>query len=976
MRHFPFSEPVERIVPAALTWVWHRTGSPIRKRLEAIAGRGFALAAAGDGRWLALPTPGDPAVFDRAVAFATEALREAAAAAAELRVLIVPAATRIGESVRLVDEPLILELAAKRPEIEAGKILLSSHAAHQLESPHTVDRAGSLTFGGGRQIPLAAVRPRATATPIWRNPEVLSRALKWVPRPEVEAALATRLREPLLRVEGPLGVGKTRLVWEVLRSGGEPTIWRNAASPLLPPLDRELAGESTRPLRIAYDHLDMAPPAVWAEIEELLKHPGIGRELQLLFVARPGLPWPRQLAETAPFSIGALAGEAWDRFALQLFRGLSLPDPVAEDLASGVAGNPFALEESLLFLVRDRKLRQVFGSFFFSGTEGDTPARLQPSRRFVTHVEAEALRLGAPLPLRLLTQSDDPVPASELASAVLALAGERPPAEWDRAYVDAGLLVETEGPWGEGRALASRAVREALAQTLDGDAATRLRFELGELLSARSSTGEELWASYRLLAGQEAGARTLLAAAGAASRLPREALFTALRHELAALADRGGTPRELEVELLWLLLPLARRMGRLNELAPALERGFELARDQPARFLSIATLRADLAQRMGRYAEAESVLRQALAASREGDTRRPELVLVELGRVLVRQGKNPEASDLFQRTLAVAERRGRKGLATQCRFYLGNIAFHEFRLDEAAALHLRALAERREQGAPGIEASLTALGAVALAQGNAPQSLAWFEEAHALLAADGAEAEEAYALVGVGRAMTRLGDVAGAAPVLRRALALREKREDAVGEAISRLAVAENLLLLDQPDNALAEARKAHFALSLLPEGEALADCEQLLGRIQSRLRRQDVALGHLEEAARLHGALGKRASCLADWSYRIAVEIARGQPEAVRSVYERLAAARAELPGAPSTELHEYHLFLAADWLESRGKKSATPRGHLQRAYEELMRQTAFLDKGLRQRFLFEVPLHRALVEAATRRDLPLPAL
>jgi tetratricopeptide (TPR) repeat protein len=415
-------------------------------------------------------------------------------------------------------------------------------------------------------------------------------------------------------------------------------------------------------------------------------------------------------------------------------------------------------------------------------------------------------------------------------------------------------------------------------------------------------------------------------------------------------------------------------MGRLHELLPALERGFELARDQPARFLSIAALRADLAQMAGRYGEAETVLRQALAASREGDHRKKELLLLELVRILVRQGKTPEARDLLTRTLAVAERRGRKNLATTCRFFLGNIAMHEFRLEEAATLHQRALEDRRAQGMGGVATSLTALGAVALARGDAPRGLAFFEEARAVLVAQGSEAEEAFALVGVGRSMARLGDVAGAAPVLRRALALREKRDDAVGEAIARLAVAENTLLLDHPEDALTEARKAYFVLALQPEGEALADADQLLGRIQSRLRRHDAAIAHFEEASRVHESLGKRASRLADWSHRIPSELARGRLDDVRAAYETVAAARAELPDAPTPELHDYHLFLAADWLEQRGRTDLKTLAHLERAYAGLMRQTSFLDKGIRQRFLLEVPLNRAIIDAAARRKLALP--
>jgi tetratricopeptide (TPR) repeat protein len=987
MRPFPPPEPIERVLPAALLHFWPGEDRESHQRLLAAASRTEGLFPAGANRWLFLPLPGDAAIFDRAVALGGAVLNAAAAgrAGGAASLLITPAAAIVGEQVALLPEPLLEDLAVRPPEIEPGKVLLTSHAVHHLESFWTVEPAGNLSFGGGRLIPLAAVHARAVALPTWRNPEVLSRAAKWVPRPEIEALFSERLDAPIVRLTGPLGVGKTRLAWEVLRAAGEPALWRNAAlarlasGSMLAPLVAELEAEPARPIWIVYDHLESAPPQIWAEIEELQKHPRLGEEIRLVLLARPATAWPPALADTPQVELGGLEAEAWTRCTSQLFRGLSLPEPVADALAKGAGGNPFALEEALHFLVRDRRLRQVFGSFFFSGNDG-AEARFQPSRRFLAHVESEAMRLGPALPLRLLAQIEAPVPAGELRSAALALGGENPPRQWEAPFREAGMVVDAEGPWGEGLTFASAAVRAAFSDTLRPDASAILRGGLGELLAARSSSSDELWASYELLRGSEPGARALLAAAANGARLPREALFTALRLELAALRDRPprsepSPDTQLEIDLLWILLPLARRMGRLHELPGALERGFELSRDHPQRFLAIAALRAELAQLAGRPTEAEWVLRQALAGQKGGDARRKEMLLLELGRVLARQGKTAEAGELFAKTLAVAERKGRKSLAANCRFHLGNIAYHEFRLEEATALHLQALAVRREKGTQ-IPASLSALGAVALAQGNFPVSLAYFEEAREVLAEEKSDAEEAYALVGVGRVMSRLGDFAGATPILRRALALREGRDDTVGEAIARMALGENLLQLDQPDHALTEARKAYFVLSLVPPGEARADAEQLMGRIQLRLRRPDAALAHLEEAARLHRELGKGASLLADLAYRIEVEIARGRADAVVAAYECLNAERSQLDTAPLRELSDFHLYLACQWLEERKARRGEPLVPLRRSYDELMRQTGFLEPAMRQRFLFQVPLHSAIVEAATRHGLSLPAI
>ncbi|MBP7589802.1 MAG: hypothetical protein KBA72_17760, partial [Thermoanaerobaculia bacterium] len=481
----PAPEPIERVLPAALLHLWTDKDKSATARLQSIAEKATGVFPAGPARWLVLPLPGDAAIFDRAVALAGAVLADVGPSATPPSLLITPAAAAVGEQVTLLAETLLDELAQKRPALEAGKVLLTTHAAHHLEGSWAVEPSGNLSFGGGRLIPLAAVHPRAVAIPSWRNPEVLSRAAKWVPRPEVEEELSERLAEPIVRLTGAFGVGKTRLAWEVMRAAGEPAIWRNAALFRLQPgaassLVAELAAEPARPIWIVYDHLEEAPPQIWAEIEEIQKHPRLGSEIRLVLLARPATDWPAALASTPEIALGPLDGEAWSRCAAQLFRGLSLPEAVAATLAAGAGGNPFALEEALHFLVRDRRLRQVFGSFFFSGADG-AEARFQPSRRYLAHAEAEAMRLGPALPLRLLAQVNSPVPAGELRSAALALGSESLPRQWEEPFRAAGLLVDGEGPWGEGLAFASPALRTAFSDTLRSEAAAALRAGLGEL---------------------------------------------------------------------------------------------------------------------------------------------------------------------------------------------------------------------------------------------------------------------------------------------------------------------------------------------------------------------------------------------------------------------------------------------------------------------------------------------------------------
>jgi tetratricopeptide (TPR) repeat protein len=775
---------------------------------------------------------------------------------------------------------------------------------------------------------------------------------------------------------GRPGTGKTRLAWEVLRSSARATLWRRGAvdSPEpLPPLDRAIAAERQRPLWVVFDSLDGASDATWVEIADLVARPDFGNGIHALLIGRAGTAWPDPLLPAVELALGPLAGEEWERFCFQAYHGLALPLGVAERLAEHAAGNPFVLEEALHFLVRERQLRQVFGSFFFSGSE--ERAEFQPSSRLRLHVEAEAMRLAPPEPLRLLALAGTAVPSAELSAAVFAMGDAPPPRDWEVPALAAGFLEVRDGPWGEGLVLVEPVDGLALAGALDPADATTLRRALGELLAARSSTAEELWGAWPLLAGTDEGARTLLAATAApGARMPRDEVFASLRDELASLGERGGDA-DLELDLLWALLPTARRLGRLHELEGAIDRGLELSRSRTDRFLAIAAVAAELHQKAGRVARAEAVLRRALAAAQGGDQRKQELLLVELARVLIRQGRRPEAQELLGKTLAAAERAGRRTTEATCLFLLGNIALHELRLAEAETQHLAALERRRAGGPPAtVAASLSALGAVAFAQGNFPVALERYGEAQRAIAGEGAEGDEAYALLGVGRALLRLGAATEAAPELKRALALRAGRDDAVGEAIARVAVAEAHLALGMLEDAHQEARRALFTLSLLAEVDARADAERVLGHVLLRLRRPEEAAARLAEAERVYRAVGNDLAVLTTLGLALEAALGTAQAPRVEAAFAALVAERERTRQIASGALLDYPLHVAALWLRRANRTAPDPVGYLRTAYHELLRQTGFLEPAMRQRFLFQIPGNAAILDAATRAGLAMP--
>jgi hypothetical protein len=183
-------------------------------------------------------------------------------------------------------------------------------------------------------------------------------------------------------------------------------------------------------------------------------------------------------------------------------------------------------------------------------------------------------------------------------------------------------------------------------------------------------------------------------------------------------------------------------------------------------------------------------------------------------------------------------------------------------------------------------------------------------------------------------------------------------------------------LRLEQTDLASKEARRAYFDLNLLPEGGTRADAEQLLGRIALRQRHTAEAAVHLSEAERLHRAAGDGEAVLAGLGLGLGVALATGDAGDVLRAFDALAAERDQRAYVASDDLVQFELFRGARWLVTRNVKTREPLPFLHRAYHELLRKTAFLEPSMRQRFLFQVPEHQAIVDAATGERIPLPTI
>lgn len=1004
----PVVRPLPHLdLPAAYVRLWPGAettqGSEARLGLDldAVAAPFEGVVRVGELPLLAvMPVAGRASVVDAAIRLARLVLERADPG---VRALVYPGRLRRGPSeVEPVRDIFAEDLDKQRPPLPAeggdphSRLVVTGYAAARVQGRLSFRRAGTFDPPSGRRVPLSVPAGDAERPDPTHDPEILGKRVH-VARPELEAELEDILSAPVFQVAGPLGVGKSHLLWHRLKGEIDAADWlvagpdRLAAPPLAETLGERFGVTVTGdedPFELASRLVRSAPPesrlvldvtaASWDDrelVDALVENAADGAARWTLIQREPTPGWD----ELPTLAVPPFGEEEMAELVEKLCASLELPEPMQERYVAAAAGHPLALGQSLLRLLHRGLLRQVYGSYFYAGGR---EAELEVSEQLVSEVEAEVRRLGDPLPLRLLATVDGPIASHHLQQACDRF-GIELENDWHEPLRAAGLL-DWVGGSADRLAFLCPAYGVALRQTAPGDAGRTLRHALGGVFADE----EAGWRAYRLLAGTPEALPSLLDASrdGSVAEEPssgvatREELFNALWEEHREHRERGGD-EVTELEILWNLLPLAHRLGTLGRLRGELERAVELALREghgegrgSTRHVALAALLAELDQEQGRYREAEEALRDALTASQGLDETRRASLFVRLGTLLAREERFGEARAVFGELLKLATSAGSKSLEATCRYHLGHLALMERRLDEAKKEHEAAAELRREAGREKAWASsLVALGQVALAQGDAHSALRRFESALEHLAAVGAESwEHAGALVGRARALERLGELGPAVRSLRQALEA-QRSSDSAGEAVARLTLGAIFLQQGKVEEAEIEARKAHFQASLLSDASLLGDAERLLGRCAERRAEPDEAFAHFYEALDLHGrhddeALAEDRGALLELSLR---------HEDADGVFLHSAELRTlldELRSPRQGEVLNFRLYRGLSWLRERDISVPDPVIYLRAAYQELMRKTGFLPPERRHVFLYQVRDHQDLLEAAAEHDLSLP--
>ncbi|MBP6777539.1 MAG: tetratricopeptide repeat protein [Piscinibacter sp.] len=281
----------------------------------------------------------------------------------------------------------------------------------------------------------------------------------------------------------------------------------------------------------------------------------------------------------------------------------------------------------------------------------------------------------------------------------------------------------------------------------------------------------------------------------------------------------------------------------------------------PSQRTAACLVRAVAARRLGRSAEAEPWIEEALTLSRDGgDASGEALALAQLGLLRQTQGRADESRAHLEAALALQRAAGHRRLVAGLCGNLANHCVFQGRLDEADRHYAEALTLQREVGDRRAEGgTLAGLAVVCQDQGRMEEALAFYEAAQPILHECADRMGEGIVLGNLATLHNDVGRLVQARTAYDAALAIAREIGDRVGEGVTLGNLGKLLRDLGQFDEA-----RVHYeaALAVGREGGDRRTEGIALGGIGScliDLARPEQALAWLDDALEVHRGLGNR---------------------------------------------------------------------------------------------------------------------
>ncbi len=252
------------------------------------------------------------------------------------------------------------------------------------------------------------------------------------------------------------------------------------------------------------------------------------------------------------------------------------------------------------------------------------------------------------------------------------------------------------------------------------------------------------------------------------------------------------------------------RIGDAERLSDLGCRALAKDRGRKGELVELLTVRADLLGLQGRRVEQREILDEALLRACDlGDSLFEGRVILESARLRLVMGQLDRARDEGREALRVAADAQETGLEARCLQLLGTVAFREGRFQEARTHMQQVLELSRRVRDEGAEAeALQTLGSISQDVGSWMHAEELQRQAMGIYRRAGDLASEAEVLASLGGIAAATDDPVRAEQYLRRALAIHRALGDGYGQA----RVMGQLGLLMQDAWRLADAREFHAA--------------------------------------------------------------------------------------------------------------------------------------------------------------------